>query len=65
MAHFGRGSVPIGIDDVYCNGTESTLTECRHITSHNCGHHEDAGVTCSQGTFEHETFRCTKFCKLL
>ena len=56
MAHFGRGSVPIGMDDVYCTGTETTLTECRHITSHNCGHHEDAGVTCSRGTFEHENF---------
>ena len=37
------------IDDVRCIGTESRLVNCTHITSHNCGHHEDAGVRCTAG----------------
>uniref|UniRef100_A0A8B9J8J8 Deleted in malignant brain tumors 1 protein-like n=1 Tax=Astyanax mexicanus TaxID=7994 RepID=A0A8B9J8J8_ASTMX len=46
-AHFGAGSGQIHLDDVACSGYESSITYCRHASSHNCGHHEDAGVTCS------------------
>ena len=54
-ARFGPGSekTPIYLDDVGCSGTEDTLMECNHlpIGTHNCGHHEDAGVICKgQGT---------------
>ncbi|XP_061534873.1 uromodulin-like [Phycodurus eques] len=47
-AHFGQGSGPIWLDNVRCTGSESKLGECNHqgIGSHNCGHHEDAGVVC-------------------
>ena len=34
------------MDDVQCLGTENTLSSCTHISTHNCGHSEDAGVTC-------------------
>ena len=47
-AHFGEGSGPIWFDDVQCSGNELMIADCQHrgLGSHNCGHHEDAGVIC-------------------
>ena len=36
------------MDNIQCIGTESALAECPHLVAHNCGHSEDAGVTCSR-----------------
>ena len=47
-AHFGQGSGQILLDDLECTGREGSLLECSHrgLNSHNCGHLEDASVTC-------------------
>ena len=58
-AHFGEGSGQILLDDLHCTGREASLLECRHngINSHNCGHSEDASVTC-------ECYLCLDACTI-
>ncbi|KAL1275415.1 hypothetical protein QQF64_035038, partial [Cirrhinus molitorella] len=48
-AYFGEGSGQIWMNNVNCDGNESSLSNCRTNGwgTHNCGHYEDAGVTCS------------------
>eukprot|EP00057_Strongylocentrotus_purpuratus_P009587 XP_011664061.1 PREDICTED: deleted in malignant brain tumors 1 protein-like [Strongylocentrotus purpuratus] len=48
QARFGQGSGDIFLDSVQCNGTETSLRYCKHkgIGVHDCGHKEDASVSC-------------------
>jgi hypothetical protein len=48
-AEFGQGTGPIFLDNVNCDGEESSLFLCGNTgwREHDCGHHEDAGVRCS------------------
>ena len=51
-AYFGLGTGPINMDNVFCSGTESQLTDCSYSPTHNCAHSEDASVICVPRTGE-------------
>ncbi|XP_042611499.1 T-cell differentiation antigen CD6-like isoform X1 [Cyprinus carpio] len=51
LSYFGPGTGTIHINQMKCNGSESSLWECSSISttpSNYCGHKEDAGVVCSE-----------------
>ncbi|XP_071180930.1 macrophage scavenger receptor types I and II-like isoform X2 [Mytilus edulis] len=59
------GNGPIWLDDVHCEGTESSITICPHRPwkDHNCQHHEDVGVYCFRSydnSYESHFYR--KYC---
>lgn len=48
-AYFGPGEGDIWLDDMNCQGNETSPLHCTHssLGENNCGHGEDAGVICS------------------
>ena len=49
MSGFINGVGQIWLDEVRCTGSETRLIDCpaNSLGSHDCGHHEDAGVRCA------------------
>ena len=50
--HFGRGSGPIVLDRVSCDGHEASIDQCDHggwFASQFCSHGNDIGVLCQPG----------------
>ncbi|XP_077981230.1 scavenger receptor cysteine-rich domain-containing protein DMBT1-like isoform X2 [Glandiceps talaboti] len=49
-AKYGMGTGQIWLDNVHCNGDESSILSCDYdeIGVNNCAHYEDVGVTCSE-----------------
>ena len=45
---YGPGNGTIWMDDVHCNGPETSIAKCQHRgwNVHNCGHNEDVSVSC-------------------
>lgn len=45
--NYGQGSGQIFLNNVGCNGNESSLIECSHSISHVCSHNSAIAVQCS------------------
>ena len=54
-AYFGAGSGQIWLDNVACQGNETSIVQCQHNGwgVENCGHREDASVICLKSKSDH------------
>eukprot|EP00057_Strongylocentrotus_purpuratus_P006349 XP_011660823.1 PREDICTED: deleted in malignant brain tumors 1 protein-like [Strongylocentrotus purpuratus] len=56
-ARFGPGTGEVLLEGVQCNGTEASLIDCNYwIGVHDCGHKEDAGVSCMRAASQGPLF---------
>ena len=46
-SEFGSVSSDFAMDNVNCDGEETTLLDCEYDTEDDCGSHEGAGVVCA------------------
>ena len=56
---FGQGTGPIVMDEVRCTSNEVMLIDCSSSLSHNCGHHQDAGVRCVLSAYGNDSINFT------
>ncbi|KAL4698860.1 hypothetical protein H8959_011517 [Pygathrix nigripes] len=63
QSYFDGGTGHTVLDDVQCTGNEAKVWQCVHNGwfSHNCGHHEDASVICSDSTGDNPLYRMENF----
>ena len=63
-AWFGPGTGPIHFNNVFCNGGESMLTDCTHMSSagSECTHSQDSSVICSGAADIVVVVRCCCYC---
>ena len=47
-SYFGNIGSGFVMDDVVCTGSEASILECWHQTTHNCAAREAAGVICEE-----------------
>jgi len=49
---YGAGAGQIWLDDVNCQGGETSIAQCAHRgwASENCHHDEDVSILCNNGT---------------
>lgn len=49
-ANYRRGTGPVHYGFIHCRGTEESATRCRIIVTSYCGHRDDLGIKCGEGT---------------